>query len=323
MSDLGRQVKYGMGLGADAAAAYWFHHLSFDFAPRAEYVNNESAYGVLERTNSATAIRHWSEGELEAKLTANSAGYILAGAFGSVATADNPDSNAAVKDHTFTLSQNVAGQQVTFYEKDSLGTQKFTNGRIGEWTLEMELDEYIRYTAAVMAKDGVSTTATPALEASPVEFTAKHFSVKTATNVAGLAGATAQGTVESFSLTVNPNIEPDYEAGSTAPYAFTSRGYEIEFEMTCRYNSTDFRQGYRNGTSYAMQVSVVNTDVTIGAAANPGLVLTIPKFNITDWSPEGDLDDPRTQTLTGTVHYSAADAYAIRAVLTNTVASYA
>lgn len=109
MADLGRQVKYGIGkettAGTAVAATNWINQLSFELNPRSEYVNNESAYGVLERTNSAMVTRRWAEGEFEAKLTANTGGLILLGAFGSVATADNADTDASVKDHTFTINQ--------------------------------------------------------------------------------------------------------------------------------------------------------------------------------------------------------------------------
>lgn len=322
MANLGRQVSYGLGIGADVTPSIWLNQLNFSLAPKVEYATNNSAYGRIERTNSATPIRQWAEGSLEHKLTTESAGHILLGAFGTVATANNADVSTTVKDHTFTLNQNVNGQLMTLVSKDELLTEKFTSARFGKWTLNFNLDDYATMTSNVMARTGTATTATVAYPASLTEFVAKHFSIKTAANLAGLAGATNASTVESFSLTVNPNIEPDYAAGSDAPYAFSSRGYDMSFEMTTRYDDTTYRTAYKAGTPLALQVTLKNTDVTIGTAANPGLVLTAPKFNITDWTLDGDPDDVRTQTMTGSIHFSPADAYALRAVLTNTVVSY-
>lgn len=325
MADLGRQIKYGIGKettpGTAVAATNWINQLSFEFNPRSEYVTNTSAYGVIERTNSASVLRQWAEGNFEAKLTDKTSGLILLGAFGSVATTDNADANAAVKDHTFTINQDIAGQSFTLVRKDSLSTKAFALARFGEWTLNMELGDYIKYTANVLAKIGASTTATPAYT-SENEFVPKHLSVKTASTEAGLSGATAISTVESFTLTVNPNLETDWEAGNAAPYGFTSRGYEMNFEMTARYNNTTYEDAYNNGTQLALQVTATNTDVTIGTAANPKLVITAPKINITDWTRSEDVDAPVTQTFTGTIHYSVADAKALTAVLTNTQASY-
>ena len=322
MGDLGRQVKYGLGIGADVGASAWINHLSFELLPKTEYKDNESAYGVLERTNSSVVQRQWAEGNFEAKLTADGGGYALLGAFGTVVTSDNVDTNPVVKDHTFTINQNTAGQQFTFIRKDSLTTEKYTAGRFGEWELSMELDDYVKFTSKIYAKAGATTTATPAYT-SQTEFVAKHMNVKTATTEAGLGAASNITALESFTLRVNPNIEPDWQAGNVAPYSFTGRGYEIGFEMTKRYNDTVYELAYKNGTQLALQITAANTDVLIGATSNPKLVITAPKMLVTDWTRSEDLDSPLTETLTGTIHYSVADARAIRAVLTNTFAAYA
>jgi hypothetical protein len=324
-TDLGRQVKYGLGkestAGTAVAASTWIPQLKFELNPKTDYVNNEASFGVIERYNDSTAIRQWAEGSLEAKLTSESAGHILLGAFGTVANTDNADANAAVIDHTFTINQNTAGQSFTLYRKDSVATNRYAMGRFGKWELNMELDKYVTFKADVLAQKASSTTGTPAYT-SETEFVAKHASVKTASTVAGLSGATAIAPLESFTLTVDPNLELDWQAGSTDPFAITSRGYEMEFEMTCRYNDQTYENAYNAGTVLALQVNAVNTDVTIGTSARPGLVFTAPRMIITDWSRNEDLNAPITQSMTGTIHYSVADAYALKAVLTNTTASY-
>lgn len=323
MSQIGREVFYGIGKGADVTASHWINQLSFDFAPKVEYLTNSSAYGVLERTNSATPYRYWSEGSLEAKVTPDNAGLLLLGVFGSVSTADNPDANAVVKDHTFNLTQDMDGQLMTLVMVDEHVTEKYKSARLGETTISFSLDDYLKISSSVMAKKGVTTTATPALQSVLTEFVPKHFAVKTATTTGGLGAASNESTLESFTLTINPNIEADWSAGADEPYGFSSRGYDLSFEMSCRYNSTTYRTAFLNGTELALQITLANTDVIIGTSANPGIVFTAPKFNITDWSLDGDNDSARTQVMTGTIHYSAADAYALRAKLTNTVASYA
>lgn len=325
MSELGRQVKYGIAkettAGTAVAPTNWVNQLSFEVNPQSEYVNNESAYGVIERTNSATVLREWTEGELEAKLTANTGGLVLLGAFGDVSSAANGDASGSVYDHTYTINQDIAGQSLTLVRKDALSTNQFALGRFNEWSLEVSLDDYIRYTTSFLAKKGATTTATAAYT-SETEFVAKHFTIKNAATVGGLGAASEVSTVEEFTLNVNPNLETDWETGNNEPYGFTSRGYELNFEMTTRYNDTTFETAYKNGTQLAWEITIANTDVTIGTAANPKYVFTAPKVNITDWSRSEDLDSPITQSLTGTIHYSASEAYALKSVLTNLVTAY-
>ena len=138
----------------------------------------------------------------------------------------------------------------------------------------------------------------------------------------GNTGGANITTLESFSLTVNPNLEADNAAGSDSPYGFSSRGYEASFELTCRYDDTTFESAYINTTPIELNVTVADTAVTIGTAANPSLVISANRAHITDWTRNEDNDGPVTQTMTGTIHYSPADAEALRAVLTNTTPDY-
>lgn len=320
MPDLGRQVKYGIGVGS-ANPAYWFNQLSFSTNPVVTSQNNSSSWGNIVRTNNTTVIRRHAEGELEAKLTPNLGGLVLFGALGSVSSAPHADASGTVYNHTMTINQDILGQSFNLVRQDSLSTESFLGTRIGEWSLQVDLDDYIRYTANIMAKEGVTTTATAAMS-EEAEFVAKHFTVKTATSTAGLAGATSQATVESFSLTVNPNIEADNFFGPGSPASFSSRGYELSFEMTRRYVDRVYENAYKNATDLAMQLVLENTDVTIGTSAKPKFQFTFGRFNITDWTKNEDLDAPVTETLTGTIHFNPTDSRAIQAIVTNTTPSY-
>jgi hypothetical protein len=317
MAILGRQVNYGLGLeaiaGTPVTATNWVNQLGFDFNPRSETVTNNSAFGVVERNNGADVLRNWSEGSLEAKLTDRTSGLLLTSAFGNVSSAANADASGNVYDHTFTINQDIEGKTLTLVRKDDVSTIAYAGARVGEWSLNLELGDYVKYSANVLAKQGVSTTATAAYSAEN-EFLPKHMAVKIDSNTIL--------TAESFSLTVNPNIDPDWEFGSGDPFSFTSKGYEFNFELTCRYQDTVLETAYKDGTYHSFEVAAVNTGATIGTSANPSLVITAPRFSVTDWTLNQDLDSPVTQTLTGTIYYSQSDSKAIQAVLTNTVEEY-
>jgi len=325
MADLGRQVKYGIAkettFGTPVAATTWLNQLSFSLNPKSEYVDNTSAYGTVVKTNNSSIIHQWSEGSFEAKVTSERAGFILLGAFGTINTTTNADASGTVRDHTATISEDINGQSFTLTRKDGLTTKQYPGTRFNDLTINMELGDYLKYSGNILSQKSTTTTATPAYT-SETEFTPKMFTVKTASSVAGLSGATAIAAIESFSLQISPNLEADWQAGSVDPYSFSSRGYDLSFEMTVRYTGTVYEDAYTAGTKLALLVSAVNQDVTIGTAAKPGLVFTAPSIHITDWSRNEDLDSPVTQSMTGTIHYSPADAYALKAVLTNTKTSY-
>lgn len=325
MADLGRQVKYGIGkettYGTGVAATSWINQLSFTLNPVNEYVDNVSGYGNIVKTNNSSIIRKSSAGDFEAKLQSERVGYFILGAFGTVVTTTNADASGIVKDHTANINENINGQSFTLVRKDGIATEQFPGARIGEFSISMELGDYVKVAGSILSKKSATTTATPAFT-SETEFTPKTFTVKTAVNVAGLAGATAIAAIESATININPNLELDWQAGSDDPYSISSRGYDLSFEMTIRHNNVTYEDYYRNGTKFALLISAVNTDVTIGTAANPKLTFTAPSVHITDWTRNEDIDSPVTETMTGTIHYSPTDAYALRAVLTNLTASY-
>lgn len=325
MADLGRQVKYGFGketvFGTQVAATSWHNQLSFELNPMSEYVVNNSAYGTIVKTNEADVLRYWSEGSLESKITTGRTGQLLLGAFGTIVTTSNADPSNVVKNHTADINENINGQSFTLWRKDSLASKAYSGARFGEFSVSMELGDYVKHTAAILAKRGVTSASTPVYTDEP-EFVPKYFTVKTGSSVAVATASSAVSSVESFTLTVNPNLEADWQSGSAEPYGFSSRGYDITFEMTRRYIDSTYEDAYNNGTDLAVILAMTNTDATIGTSARPSLTFTAPKFNITDYSRTEDLDAPITETFTGTIHYSIADAYAIRAVLVNTVTSY-
>lgn len=325
-TDLGSQVSYGVGkevtAGTGVAATYWLNQLSFAMNPVVTYTDNTAAWGVLEKANDSIITSQYAKGTLNGKLTDESAGLILLGSFGSVSSVANADASGDVYDHTFTINQDIDGQSLTFVRKDSLSTMAYAMSRIDKWALSMKLKDYVQYNADVLAMVGSSTTASVVYVAEN-EFVPKHISVKTASSASGLSAASAVSTVDSFTLTVNPNLSTsDFAAGSNDPFSFSSQGYDLSFEMECRYNDTTYEDAYKNNTPLALEVSASNSDVTIGTSANPGLTFTAYKMYITDWARSEDLNKPLTQKMTGTIYYSSADAKAIQAVLTNLVTSY-
>jgi hypothetical protein len=64
---------------------------------------------------------------------------------------------------------------------------------------------------------------------------------------------------------------------------------------------------------------IKNTDVTIGAAANPGLVFTMPKVRLNTFDMSDDLDTVVEQTVGFTAELDVSAGYAVRA---HTQASY-
>lgn len=322
----GRKVSFGLAREstrgtAEAAADYWLNHMSLGFFPRAEKAMNESALGSLHTQNDSTTMHRWSEGDFELKAGDQSLGALLHAAMGSVSTGDNADANAIVKDHTFTFSQDNSPASYTFFRQDPNVNEAYALGMISSLELNSELGSWLMVSGTAIAKAAESSAATVA-RISENEFKPKHMGIRLAANVAGLGAATDLATLQSFRVTIDRSVERDHEHGEDEPYDISVRGIEISGEFVVRHGDNTLLDNFLDDDHQAMRISIVNDDVTIGTAANPGLVLTMPKVTFDNWEIDQGLGDKVNQTIGFRALLDTASGAALTAVLTNTVASY-
>ncbi len=71
-----------------------------------------------------------------------------------------------------------------------------------------------------------------------------------------------------------------------------------------------------------MRIEMTRSDVTIGASANPKLVIDLPKVSFEGLEPDRPLDDVVSENVSFNAHYDSTTAKAITATLSNTVVSY-
>lgn len=319
----GRKVSFGITKEAvrgtaEAAAAYWLNHMSLGFYPRADKIQNESALGVLVKQNDSAVMSTWAEGDFEMKAGASTMGILLLGALGTVNVSAV---GGGVYAHTFTFDQNNSPQSFTFFRKDPNVNERYALGMFDSIEFNAELGGWVMVNGSVQSLAGAASTATVARSAE-TEFKPKHITLKLAANVAGLGAASAQATLQSVRLTVDKNIDRDYALGSQAPYDISVREIEVSGEFVVRDLATTLRDAFLADTQYAMQISIVNSDVTIGSASNPGVVFTLPKVSFDNWEIGQDLGDKVNQTIGFKGLYDLTSGSVMSAVLTNQVATY-
>lgn len=322
----GRKVAFGLKKEAvrgtaETAAALWLNHLSLGFYPRAEKALNESAIGVLFKNNDSTTMTKWGEGDFEVKATDINLGYLLHAAMGTVVTSDNADTNPLVKDHTFSFDQSNSPASYTFFRKDDNINEAYALGMVSQLELNSELGKWLQVKGSIITKPATTSTAT-VTRTNDTEFKPKHMAVRLAANTAGLGAASDIATLQSLRLTVDRAVDRDLQHGTDTPYDISVREIEISGEIVLRHVSDVHRQAFEADTQQAMRISIVNTDVVIGAAANPGLVITLPKVTFDNWQLDQGLGDKVNQTIGFKALFDISAATAMSAVLTNTQASY-
>ncbi len=308
----------------EAAATYWIPFEEASVEERYENVIDEASRGIKEGSVGESRVRDWAEVSIKAPVDDTHFPLVLYSLFGTLVTSDNADSNAAVKDHTIDVVQSAQTQALSIFVDDPAGAQDYKHGLGMVESLEIayEQQKFLSYTLTMKAKKGATATNTPSYSSTANRFLPQHVVFKLASAQSGLTAASAT-VIKSFTLKFTPNLEEDWSLGSTTPTDYLHKQFTVEGTLEALWqNESDFKTAALAGTQKAMRIDMKNTDVTIGAAANPQIQIDLYKVLFTEITRPFAINDLIKQTLSFRGHYSTTDSKMIRAIATNIVASY-
>jgi hypothetical protein len=137
-------------------------------------------------------------------------------------------------------------------------------------------------------------------------------------------GAVVQ--LKSFKLSIDESIEDDEVLGSVAPVDFLNKEFKVEGSLEAIWqNESDFKtQSLATpNVAQALYVTMINTDVNIGVVpSHPTVNLTLDQVYFTDFSRPFKIKDLVYQTVKFKATYNTTNSEMVKAVVTNTVASY-
>lgn len=320
----GRKISVGIGKettrGTSVAPTFWVPQLEIDFLDKMDKILNDSVFGVLDKFTQAEIVKQWSEGKIGGKVTDRSFGLMLAAIFGQTSTPSLHSGETIVYDHAFTGANSNTGLSLTIARKDSNSNKRHSLVMLKSLEITVVVGEFVKFTAEFVGKLGVTGTDTVTY-ALDNEFKAKYATVKLATNLAGISGATAVP-LKSFKIMISRNVEPYFVFGSNDPAEIFAKDLEVKGDFVLRYTDGAYNTLWANNTNQYMVVDLLNTDVTLGVATNPELKLSLPKVMLKDWKIDQNKDNMVEQTLGFQGLYDTTAAATILATLTNTVASY-
>lgn len=327
---IGRQIQFGIAKEAsrgtaEAAATFWIPWTSLALDEKIELAEHNQSLGVVEGSSGASIVKKWAEGSISAPIGDKHFPLILMSLLGALATADNADSDASIKDHTITVGQSAQHQSLTLFLDDPLASADYKHalGVVEEVSIKYEVGKMLEYEAKVRSKTGelVGAGLTPA-STSENNFLSQHASFKIASALSGLGAASAL-TVRSMNIKIAQAIQEDAALGNVGPADYTNGPVTIEGEIEAVWESeAAYKAAVLAGTAKAMRMDLINSDVTIGSAAHPEIRIDLAKVIFSEITKAHNLDDIVMQTLAFKAHYSASDAKMVTILATNAQASY-
>lgn len=305
-----------------SSATFWIPFSELGIEEKDNKIFEEQAYGVIEDSIGSAIAKQWAEGSIKAPIGDKHFGLMLLAALGSVSTSTH-SGESNVYDHAFSVQQGAQHQALTLFLDDPLAGQDYKHalGVVDSLEISYEPGAYISYSANLRAKKGATATLTPSTTVEN-KFTHKHFTFKIASDLSGL-GAGSVIALKSLTLTITKNLEDDDVLGSITPNDFLNKQFTIEGKLEALWqNESDFKTNTLAGTMKAMRLDLVNTDTTIGSAANPTVRIDLAKVTFTEITRPVQINEMVKQSVSFKAHYSTSDTKMIAALITNQVSSY-
>lgn len=311
---LGRETTRGT---AETAPDFWLPKIDFDFVPKANIAVDNSGLGVIDARQGSAVMQKYGEGSLGGIVYDDSFGILLALTFGTWSTSTAVDS---LYTHTFTRLNSNSHPAATIFVKDENLDERYALGMVNQLTINAIVDDYVKFTAGFLSKDGAVATSTPSYSAeSP--FVPKHLAFKMASTTA-LLGTASETALRSLRLTINKNAEAWAELGTDEPADVVNKEFAVEGEVELVFDSGTERDYISDGTKMAMSVVLTNTDDTIGTASNPELSFELAPASFEEFSRSGGAGEVEVQTLRFAGNFGISDSKTISAILKNATASY-
>ena len=320
---IGKLAAIGIGKettpGTAVAPTFWLPVVEKNANISAEYINDESDYGIINKSVDGEVVYSKGEPSFKGMIFDKSFGLLMLAALGSVSTSDD-DPESGVNTHTFTVDNDVDHPALTVAFKDKNQDYCIPYSKLANLVINYVAKNYIGYEASFVGQKKETDTNTVAYT-SENHFNSSMFSLKMASAVAGLGAASAIDVMD-FKLSINKAITEHEALGHDEPAEIFNGAMEIGVEFEILADDTTYQALFEDGTTQAMEIKLVNSGVTIGVASNPTLKIVLDKVNLEEMDYPYENEGLTRYKFKGVAHYDTTNASAITGTLINTEDSY-
>lgn len=322
--EIGRKHSIALGIestpGTAGAIDVWLPLEEAQFTPKTETVIDESGFGTISAGADGHVVKKWAEFKGRGEVRPTSFGYLLLLALG---TAGSPSLvETGVYTHAFTVKNDNAHPSTTLIHDDATQEEQSTYAMLDTLTISGEVSDYLRFEGTLMGK-GVTDVSgnTPSfLTTGDTPFLVQKVSVKLATDIAGLSGASRIG-ITNFNLNIEKNLTQVFTTSTDGTEAldFNSQHNQDlrvtgDFELV--YDSKTYRDLALNGTKQAIEI-YVEGHTLIGATKYEALTIQLASVLLKEWDRDSNNDEIVKQVFGFDALYKLAETKQITATLQN------
>lgn len=324
---LGENIKLGVGKestrGTAVAPAMWIAgRVPTSIKTVLEKALIKESKGSRAMSQDSVITSQRVEGELEFNVRNASIGYLLLSLLGSVNSVESADSG--IYDHTFTVDVDEPQAPTLTTAISRGGGQDYQIPRtvISSIQLSMVQGDVVYATAGFLGEvENEVSDYSPAFATDDHLFTRQNVSVKFANDVAGLSGASAKCLTE-INLNISNSARPKVCLGSLTPQDIIALLIDVNGSFKMDYVDKAFYDLYKAGTPQAMEITITNDAVDIGASSNPEIKITLPKVSFEGYDEDRPIDDITNEGIDFVAHYDNDEAEQIEVVVKNEETSY-
>jgi hypothetical protein len=322
---IGRLVNVGLGKetvrGTAVAPVWWIPKSSVAFFDKVTKNESKLNYGNIGGSGVyALKTLEWAEGAIEGDVFEGCFGMLLLAIFGT----DTPSGpSSGVYTHTYTLQADNQHDSFTITIADPDRTDRYSLAVLDKLEIDLKPEDVVKFTSGWKARTGRGQAAATTQYTAENKFLGRHAIIKVAATAGALAAASAIS-VKSLKLRFSKNTVMHNILGTVWPDDIINTKFEIDGELELALEDQTYRQYMLDNTYKALEIKLVNTDVTIGTgSAQPTFTLDLSRVYFDSWEPNRPNDELVTQKISFRALYDFTNTNIVNTcTLTNTVASY-
>lgn len=217
--------------------------------------------------------------------------------------------------HIFERLNTNAHPTFTLVKSDDVDTQNSSYCMLDKIDLETAVGDFSKFVAVFKGKQMTTTTATSSYVAANA-FLAKYAKLYFADTVA-LLSAASETPISRAKVSIAKNLT-DYQAwGDDDIASIHNQQFGVSGDLDALFSDVTLRDYMVNSTKKAMRIKMVNTDITIGAATHPTLIIELSRVSFESWDDSAENNALVKQTIGFVGEFSTTDSNTILAILIN------